>query len=115
MLDPIMKHKKTDANKARKERIINALFDNDEKSIICIQVARGILLKFQSFATLFQTNKPMCHALHFEIFKLVKTFFGCFIDPEHLPDYCAKQLGDINVDDRNMYLSDRHLSVGEYC
>ena len=74
-----MKHKKTDANKARKERIINALFDNDEKSIICIQVARGILLKFQSFATLFQTNKPMCHALHFEIFKLVKTFFSAVL------------------------------------
>lgn len=115
ILDILSKHKKTDANKERKERIIGSLFNSTDKTVLFIQLFRGILSKFQAFVTLFQSNKPMCHTLHFEMFKLVKSFYGCFMDPQYLPEYSAKQLGSINVEDRDLQLQDRHLSVGEHC
>lgn len=44
ILDTISKHKKTGANKERKERIIGTLFNSTDKTVLLF---RGILSKFQ--------------------------------------------------------------------
>lgn len=83
---------KTDANRERKLRIINALIDNKDKSFVCIQLHREIFDKFQHFVKVFQSQKPVCHLLHCELFSLIKEFYSMFLTSESIPKFSGKKL-----------------------
>lgn len=108
----VSKHSSSDPGKARKDRIINGIIDNQTKTTLTMKMYIGILGLFQGYVKKFQSKKPMCHILHFELFKVVKSLFSCFISSEHLPDFNVVKLSKLDFTDTQLHVKDRHLCVG---
>ena len=115
ILDQQRKQAKTDANNDRKARILSALFLNQEKTILLLNLYRGITEKFLHFTKKYQASKPQMHDLHIDLFRLTKEFFAGFIAPDVIPVHDVSQLKDLDLDDKSHQLKNREFGVGKYC
>ena len=86
----------SETNKDRKSRLINCFFDNNFQFKVHIQVLRGVLRVFEPYTKLFQTEKPMSHAIHTELFSFATKFLSCFMKTEEIPE-SAKKLKKLNL------------------
>ena len=109
----LSKQKQSEAGKRRKDKIVNALFDQEMKTLMCFRLYIGILGKFESFVKCFQSKKPLAHKLHFEIFHVVKTFFSCFVKPDLITSFDPSKLKEVDFKKPENQVKDRHLCVGE--
>lgn len=88
----LARQKLTEANKARKERILLLLIHLNEKFTFLLIFYRGILDKFNSFIKIFQKDSPMMHRVHSEKFLLCKEFISLFIKAEFIPEKSMTEL-----------------------
>ena len=110
----LSKQKQSEAGKRRKDKIVNALFDQEMKTLMCFRLYIGILGKFESFVKCFQSKKPLAHKLHFEIHHVVKTFFSCFVKPDLIPSFDPSKLKEVDFKKPENQVKDRHLCVGRW-
>lgn len=115
ILEQQRKQAKTDANNDRKSRILNALFDHKNKTLLLLNLYKGITEKFVYFSKKYQSSKPQMHDLHCDLFSLTKEFLAGFIMPDVIPECSVKHLKDLDLDDRSHQLKDRELGTGKYC
>lgn len=61
----------------------------------------------------FQTNKPMTHHLHVEIFTVLRENYAAFISPEKIPVLSAKALSDLDIEnvDKHLPLTKRYVGA----
>lgn len=75
----------TKDGKDRKQRILNKLFDNRERTRIQLSMYMSVLDILKEYAVLFQTKEPMIHVLHDEQVRLLKEFLAYFVKPQCIP------------------------------
>lgn len=63
----------------RKDRILSQLFENRDEILTKINLFRGLLERFHGFVKIFQSEKPLIHTLHREMFNMSKEVLGMFI------------------------------------
>ena len=74
-------HKKslTKAGKEQKERVVEKLLFNREKTEIQLNFYVTILPLFKSFVLVFEQKEPLMHHIHDELTSVVRHFFACFL------------------------------------
>ena len=82
----------TDDGKARKERIVSRLFENQGKTLAILHLYITVLNLLKQFVLKFQRKEPLIHSLHMEQEKLVRNFLCCFIKAETLAGRSASGL-----------------------
>ena len=107
----VSKQKHSEARKRREDKIVNAVFDQEMKTLMCFRLCIDILGKF--FVKCFRDKKPMAHKLHFEIFHVVQTFFSCFLKPDLIPSFDPSKLKEVDSKKPENHVKDRHLCVEE--
>ena len=76
----LSKQQKSEAGKRRKDKIVNAFFDQALETLLCFRFYIGILGKFESFVKCFQSKKPMANKLHFEKILRGQDIFQLFLE-----------------------------------
>ncbi|RXN27172.1 TRPM8 channel-associated factor-like protein [Labeo rohita] len=74
----------------------------------------GVLSTFQGFLKKMQHEKTMAHLLHVEMVALVRELLSKFMKPEAIP-LSAEDIIKVDVQSKDLQLSDKRLSVGRYC
>ena len=97
----------------RKDRIINSLFENRHETLAKINLFRGLLERFHGYVKVFQSEKPLVHTLHREMFNITREILGIFIKPEFISE-SVRELLNIDVTDETLQKSDKDLQVGRY-
>lgn len=101
------------ATSDRKDRILLKLFETPSKTRFHIDVYRGILPKFQNFIKLYQSEKPMLHTLHVDMYHLTRDFLALFVKTDAMPkSFRVTALKRIDCTDASIQVSDRSLTVG---
>lgn len=100
---------------ARKDKILLYLFQRSDQLRIAVETYRGILSQFSGYVKLFQSETPLIHKLHSEMFMVMKRFFSLFLDPRHIPEHNASALLKLDPENKDLHLRDRQLAVGEFC
>lgn len=108
------KQSKSDTNSARKQRLTHSLFIGRTEFLAHLNLYRGILPQFQGFVKLFQSQKPLMHKLHAEMFVLTRDFLSFFIKPDSIPADNVKELLSLDVTNEDIQFTDKHLVVGQY-
>lgn len=108
---------KTTANSSRKHKILDAFFNSRKKPLFLtiMNLYRGLLQMFSGYMKKFQSEKPLMHKVHSDVFSVTREFFAQFIDPEHIPSFDVGQSTSLNYLDSSLQLSDRQLGVGPHC
>ena len=75
----------TKDGKDRKQRILNKLFDNRERTRIQLSMYMSVLDRLKEYAMLFQTKELMIPVLHDEQVRLLKEFLACNVKPQYIP------------------------------
>ena len=97
----------------RKDRIINLLFENRHETLIRINLFRGLLERFHGYVKVFQSEKPLIHTLHREMFNITREILGMFMKPEHISD-SVREVLKLDVTDETLQKTDKELQVGRY-
>ncbi|XP_060786772.1 uncharacterized protein LOC132892503 [Neoarius graeffei] len=103
----------TQVNQDRKGRI-SVVITEFERVKVMIDLYRGVLLTFQRFVKELQHEKPMVHLLHVEMVALVRELLSKFMTPKTIP-LSHKELLKVDVRNRDLQLSNKRLSVGQFC
>nr|XP_055023083.1 uncharacterized protein LOC129413401 [Misgurnus anguillicaudatus] len=111
---------RTQVNQKRKARI-SVLFTEFERlkvMILCVHqnkdIYTGVLPTFQVFVKKLQHEKPMVHLLHVEMVALVRELLSKFMKPEAIP-LSVKEILKVDVQSRDLQLSNKRLCVGRFC
>ncbi|XP_055023083.2 uncharacterized protein [Misgurnus anguillicaudatus] len=111
---------RTQVNQKRKARI-SVLFTEFERlkvMILCVhqnkEIYTGVLPTFQVFVKKLQHEKPMVHLLHVEMVALVRELLSKFMKPEAIP-LSVKEILKVDVQSRDLQLSNKRLCVGRFC
>lgn len=103
----------TTAGKERKENIIDKLFIHQKQTLLEANAYNDIFPIFSKYIKLFQSQKPLIHELHVEMFTLIKSFMSFFINHTLISNIeSCKDLKKININDENNHLSDNVIYVG---
>ena len=107
---------KSSCSESRKDRLLTALFQDADKFLATVNLYHGLLRIFEHFVKTFQAEKPLMHALHFEMYDMVRKFLVLFMKREHVPEFSIKALKNLksSIQDRALQVSDRRLIVGEF-
>ena len=97
----------------RKDRILSLLFENRNETLTKINLFRGLLERFHGFVKIFQSEKPLIHTLHREMFNVTREVLGMFIKPEHIPE-SVREVLNLDVSNESLQKSDKELQVGRY-
>lgn len=111
------KQAKSSANEFRKDRLLTALFKDFNKFQCVVELYKGLLEKFEDYTKLYQSEKPLLHTQHEQMFSLVRKLLVLFMKRQHVPDVSVKEMKllENKVRDKEMQVSNRDLCVGEYC
>ena len=104
ILDQQRKQAKIAASNDRKARILSALFLNQEKTILLLNLYKEITEKFMYYTKKYQASKPQMHNLHNDLFRLTNKFHAGFIAPDAIPVHNVSQLKDLYLDDKSHQL-----------
>ena len=104
---------KSSTSSDRKERIMNLLFENRQETMVKINVFRGLLERFHGYVKVFQSEKPLVHTLHREMFKITREVLGMFIRPEFISD-SVREVLKLDVTDEAIQKTDKEMQVGRY-
>lgn len=104
---------KSVTNNDRKDRLLSQLFDNTTETVVKLNLHRGILCLFQSYVKTFQSEKPLMHKLHYEMYRVTREILGLFIRPEKIP-VKVKELLALDPTDMSIQKADRDLAVGHF-
>ncbi|XP_076446314.1 uncharacterized protein LOC143283825 [Babylonia areolata] len=118
-LEEIHRQNKACANESsnRRDLILTRLFRNRERTLLLLDVYRGVLPEFQKFVKIHQSEKPLVHELHANIYKLTEQFIGLFIKSDNMPQRLKPSIAKllkIDVKDQSIQLTDEKLYVGSY-
>ena len=108
------KQAKSDCSSDKKSRILNALLDNEERTLVIANLFKGITEQFMHFTKKYQAQRPLVHDLHSDLHNLIKEAYAGFLLPEKIPACSTSKL--ISLEFRDEYqLRDRDLAVGKFC
>ena len=105
----------TSANKERKDRIVLNLINNTERTLIVVQLYRGMTEEVKPYTKKFQSFKPQAYELHSDLQELIRTFMANFIIPVKIPLKSSSKLAHLNVKDQGIQVQDKLLGTGKYC
>lgn len=114
LLESQRKQSKSEVSSDRKCRILNALFDHEERTRLVITLYQGITEQLMPYTKKYQSAKPQLHELHEDMFRLTKEFFAGFILSDKIPALSTTKLVSLDLSDRSLQLKDRDLCVGKY-
>ncbi|KAL8607718.1 hypothetical protein ACOMHN_039391 [Nucella lapillus] len=102
------------AKSDRKDRILLRLLGTTSgKTMLLINLYRGVLPKFQNYLKLYQSDKPMLHTLHVDMYRLTRDFLCLFLKSDVMPkSFRVSDLMKIDSTDPSNQVSDRNLTVG---
>ena len=80
----LSKKKHTDDGRERKDRIIEKIFKQSDKSRLILNFYVSVLPMLKSYVCLFQSATPIIHLVHDRISTLLIEFLTCFVKPELL-------------------------------
>ncbi|KAL8567855.1 hypothetical protein ACOMHN_058977 [Nucella lapillus] len=102
------------AKSDRKDRILLRLLGTTSgKTMLLINLYRGVLPKFQNYLKLYQSDKPMLHTLHVDMYRLTRDFLCLFLKSDVMPkSFRVSDLMKIDCTDPSNQVSDRNLTVG---
>ena len=98
-------------NKARKDRILVALFQHPMRFRAHVESYRGVLATFQSYMKLFPCQKSLTHP---EMFSVITQLLPLFLKADHIPQLQVKDLLKLDFEDTNKHLPSNHLAVGKF-
>ena len=78
--------------------------------MVKLNLYRGLLYVFEGYIKSFQAEKPLMHTLLVNMLNVTTEILGMFILPEQIPDK-VKDIGALDVTDRNIQKSDTELAV----
>ncbi|RUS68465.1 hypothetical protein EGW08_023773, partial [Elysia chlorotica] len=112
----VQRQSKSDCSSDRKGRILNALFDNEERTLVIANLYRGITQKYLHFMKSIRQTSPRCMICidHSDLFTLVKEAYAGFLIPEKIPACSATKLVCVEFK-REHQFKDRELEVGKFC
>lgn len=100
----------TPEGKKRKERIIQRLFLEQQKTLLHMNIYNSILPHFNKYVKIFQSKECQLHELHVQMFHLMKQFLTFFIKHELV---CRINTIDdilkIDFNDASNFLPDKHI------
>lgn len=105
-------HKSATSND-RKDRIISQLFENRYETLTKINLFRGLLEMFHGYVKVFQSEKPLVHTLHREMYNITRQVLGMFVKPEHIPE-SVRELLKLDFNDETLQKFDKELQVGRH-
>lgn len=87
---------------------------NYSNEMILSFILAGVLPTFQRFVKKLQHEKPMVHLVHVEMVALVRELLSKFMRPKAIP-LSHKEILKVDVRRRDLQLSNKRLSVGQFC
>lgn len=103
------------ASKERKDFIILNVINKPHKSLLLLNLFKGMTEKCLPYVKKFQSSKPQVHEIHSDLSELLKEFLSGFIKPENIPLKSTTKMMCLDVADKALHLKDRLLSTGKYC
>lgn len=104
----------TKEGRVRKERIVQKLFIEQKKTLLQCAAYQSVLLYFEKYITLFQSNNVLLHELHVQLFELTKHFLVLFMKHEVVSGCkTSKAFLKVDIDDSGNHLPEKLLYIGD--
>ena len=103
--------KQTPKCKKRKERIMDYLFIQQEKTLLQLTFYQASLFSFKMFVLRYQKKEPLIHMLHTDQLSLARNFLVKFVKASFIRGHTATSLKSLQLSEE-MFMDDGEIFLG---